>query len=253
MRKKVPLLIVLSLIGTAALSFYSTVDAQYKTMPVSYVNRDIPKKMKIKFKLKEGKLLNIEGKEIKPHEASLSPDKSIVAYTVKKVDDWGTEPFVYLYDLKSSKELKSIPIEDDNTDKFVSGWSPDSKYILIVNKSQSVGAVHGSVYNLKNGHRVKALEMYDYSNLWKDNELIYTSPQKRCNLRNCIVESFNLNKFNPDTRATKVLQEVSIKKGALPAIKLEDNEIFLNLTVYSESLEGESRNDSEQNYDLTFN
>lgn len=153
------------------------------------------------------------------HEGALSPNKNFVAYTVKSSSSWGIEPFIYIYDINARKISKEIPIKDNSTDRFVTSWSKDAKYLLLVSKAQSIGDIKGEIYEVSSKKELKKINMYDHQHEWgDDNEFIYTYPKKTCQ-EACFLEMFEVKKVDLKSGKETKLMDFSIEKGELPYLK----------------------------------
>lgn len=162
-------------------------------------------------------------------DGALSPDRKLVAYTVKDPVGWGIEPFVYIYDVKKQINIDQIPLSDSTVDKFVASWSKNSKYIFVVTKAQSLGAVDGEVYSINSKKRVEKIEMYDFNHSWGQNdEITYIYGEKDC-AGNCIIKGVNLKKFGISDRKEVLLDKYDFKEGDMTPF----NEEFIKSSIKS--------------------
>lgn len=177
--------------------------------------------------------LNQLPEEIALIDGILSPDKTQVAYTIKKKNDWGIEPNIYIYNILN-KSTNQIKIEDENLPQFVHSWSPDGSSILLLNNAQSAGEIVGKIYDYKSGKLIKVLDLYSYHLYWMEgNKIIYIEPLRDCSRNNhCIVKGIQI--ANNDLKAeNKETIKINFTDNAiLPVINdLIINEDILNILI----------------------
>jgi hypothetical protein len=165
---------------------------------------------------------------VRQYEAKLDPSRRYVAYTIKRVEAWGVEPYVYIFDLDTNQAVK-FPTVDGDIVRFVYSWSAHGKYVLVTDSAQAVGELKGRIYSVADGLLEAEFQMYDHSSVWSDDgKLYFLSSTKICNEKNqshCWLGKILVNEFS---LAEKNITEI----GSLPTDKLP---IIENVSITDQS------------------
>lgn len=123
---------------------------------------------------KNGKTYTLRNKNSPPEivadiVGTVSNDSNHIAYTKRKLNDWGIEPRINVYNIKG-KGNESIELAEDSTNKFVTGWSPRDNLIILQNEAQSPGSEVAQFYDVSTKKLVFSLSLYTYTIEWLDED-----------------------------------------------------------------------------------
>jgi len=120
----------------------------------------------------------------------------IYFYTIKSQSSWGTDGFLYKYQVSTSSSEK-IKI---NSDYFLYpiSLSPNEDKIVLAERAQSAGEVNLTIVNLNDGNKKVINKVYSPSAVWLNNDsvvLIY--PQVKCAVKDfCTIIGGNVKSRN---------------------------------------------------------
>lgn len=151
-------------------------------------------------------------------------EKKLYFYTAKDLDSWGAEESIYVYSIVEKKVIREIPFDNSGYYKYPISISPDSKKIVIAERSHSVGEVNILVIETNTGKTVISFtNTYAPAALWLDNESIVTlSPRMKCkNQRLCSIEGVNLRTSDLKRKKDKVHEVPRVRGESLQLDILE--------------------------------
>lgn len=128
-------------------------------------------------------------------EASLSQDRKSVAYTIKRPGEWGSDPYIYFYNL-DSKETTRLPIANQE-EMYIGAWFKNDTKLLVINYPQATGEVQAYIYDIGTQKVQQELTLYDTAIAVINNKLIYSVDAKSCYENpTCQTESLRIYRYD---------------------------------------------------------
>lgn len=233
----------------AELYVQTIIDAQ----PVSYVqsvNSEIPTSYSVlrnvtiannsklipdyKFEIKDGTLKKkVDGKlaNLDFNEGVLDKNKGFFYFTTKSASSWGADKYINVYSLAESRVVKQIEFDNSGYFKYPISISPDSKILVLAERSQSAGEVSISIIDLQTGAESKSRDkLYSPEVKWIDeSNYVYLSTTNNCKKGWCYQESLDMKKYNyKNGNSVKKKLFGREQDGSLPQIdkfEVENNDI----------------------------
>lgn len=233
------------IIGICTISFLQAHNTENDSINTN--NAILPRKKKPKqvattddaqFIVKGDQVYRVEGTvevPVKPHEASLSRDKKLLAYTLSKKESWDIEPYIYVYDLETHK-TKKLNYPNSKEPVYVDSWSYDNANIFLMGISQSVGSTKGYLFNIKSKKVTASVELYTSDLVWAGNLIIYLAESGENSLLLRSLDSVSLT-----TNDIEMIQFEHEKEEVITDFDVIENEVKIEYYYTDESASFEDK------------
>ncbi len=223
--RKVLLLFAIGLIAIPGIFIKDIVEGQVVSGPVSYAEetRSI-----------EQPIVNVPEIPI----GVIDKKNNLIYYTEKDLTSWGSKESIYIYSILEGKVIKEIKFDNSGYYKYPVSLSPDSKYLVIAERAQSIGEVKLSLINLVTGNEQKFPELvYSPSLAWtSNNKYVYLTVENTCRARQgCTQSDINLREYEVGGKSRSISRIAGRQSnGILPSINkltLENNNVIFEDSV----------------------